>query len=107
MEDYQDKRTSEAKAERRSVRRSKREYCEYLKKIGRWDEYYSCARKRRYRTRSEALDSARWRSGQTNSPLYCYECRYCGGWHVSHKDGRDGRYQSMFTERKYRGGSRP
>ena len=54
MEDYQDKRTSEAKAERRSVRRTKWEYCEYLKKIGRWDEYYSCARKRRYRTRSEA-----------------------------------------------------
>lgn len=107
MEDYQDKRTSEAKAERRSTRRSKREYCEYLKKIGRWDEYYSCARKRRYRTRFEALDSARWRSAQTNSPLYCYECRYCGGWHVSHKDGRDGRYQSMFTERKYRGGADP
>ena len=37
MEDYQDKRTSEAKAERLSTRRSKREYCEYLKKIGRWD----------------------------------------------------------------------
>lgn len=107
MEDYQDKRTTEAKGERRAIRRSKREYCEYLKKLGRWDEYYSCARKRRYRTRSEALESARWRSDQTGSALYCYECRYCGGWHVSHKDGRDGRYQSMFKERKYKGGVDP
>ena len=107
MEDYQDKRSRMARGERKSVRRSKREYCEYLKKLGRWDEYYSCARKRRYRTKAEAMQSAQWRANQTSSPLYCYGCRYCGGWHISHKDGRDGRYDGMRKDRVYGGGVDP
>ena len=107
MEDYQDKRTRAARDERRMSRQSKREYCEYLKSLGRWDEYHSCARKRRYRSRAEAMQSAQWRANQTEAPLFCYECRYCGGWHISHKDGRDGRYAQMRKDRRYEGGSNP
>ncbi len=107
MDDYQDRRSRSARGERKAAQRSKRDYCEYLKKLGRWDEYYSCARKRRYRTKAEALQSAQWRANQTSSALYCYECRYCGGWHISHKDGRDGRYDFMRKERQYGGGPNP
>lgn len=41
----------------------------------------ACLCKRRYSTEQEALASIQ-RSG-VRLPLYAYNCRYCGQWHIS------------------------
>lgn len=47
-----------------------------------------CGRKMRYLTREKAESVIRIRTdpanpGRESSPLYCYECPVCGGWHLT------------------------
>ena len=45
----------------------------------------ACERKKRYASRTEAETAIRdcRRHGSRN--LHCYQCPYCGGWHLTHK----------------------
>lgn len=50
--------------------------------------YRACDRKKRYATRAEAEDAIRACRRHGSRDLHCYECDYCGGWHLTHKAGR-------------------
>ncbi len=50
--------------------------------------YRACDRKKRYATRAEAEDAIRACRRHGSRDLNCYECDYCGGWHLTHKGGR-------------------
>ncbi len=50
--------------------------------------YKACDRKKRYATRAEAEDAIRACRRHGSRDLHCYECDYCGGWHLTHKAGR-------------------
>lgn len=43
----------------------------------------SCASKRRYATRAEALGTARLCEDHGSPGLSAYKCPYCGGWHLT------------------------
>ncbi len=47
--------------------------------------YRACDRKKRYATRAEAEDAIRSCRRHGSRDLHCYECDYCGGWHLTHK----------------------
>ena len=50
--------------------------------------YRACDRKKRYATRAEAEDAIHACRRHGSRDLHCYECDYCGGWHLTHKGGR-------------------
>lgn len=51
--------------------------------------YKSCERKKRYKTYNEAMKDAKRFEKRTGIRLYPYECRFCNGWHLSHKYWED------------------
>lgn len=53
----------------------------------------SCTRKRRYATRGNAWNSIRAliSRGAWGFDLHPYECRFCGGYHVGHRNGSGGK----------------
>lgn len=50
--------------------------------------YKACDRKKRYASRSEAEDAIRDCRRHGSPDLHCYECDFCGGWHLTHKPAR-------------------
>ncbi len=46
---------------------------------------YSCGTKKRYKTEEEAAASALQCGMKRGTILYCYKCRYCGGYHLTKK----------------------
>lgn len=48
----------------------------------------ACDRKKRYASRSEAEDAIRDCRRHGSPDLHCYECDFCGGWHLTHKPAR-------------------
>ena len=50
--------------------------------------YKACERKKRYATRDEAQEAIRACRSHGSRDLHCYECDYCGGWHLTHKPAR-------------------
>ncbi len=50
--------------------------------------YKACDRKKRYPTRAEAEEAIRSCRRHGSPDLHCYECDYCGGWHLTHKPAR-------------------
>ena len=51
------------------------------------DRARSCSRKQRYASRAEAEEAIEWCARQGRSGLTCYRCDYCGGWHLTHRQG--------------------
>ena len=52
-------------------------------------EFRACLRKRRYDTRVDATKAAERASRRKDAPkIFVYECRYCGGWHLTHRRPR-------------------
>ena len=47
--------------------------------------YRACDRKKRYATLAEAENAIRSCKRHGSRDLSCYECGYCGGWHLTHK----------------------
>ena len=47
--------------------------------------YRGCDRKKRYDSREEATEAIRSCQRHGSRDLSCYECDYCGGWHLTHK----------------------
>lgn len=51
--------------------------------------YMSCKRKHRYRTQADATRHMHiLMTIRPDQPLRAYMCRYCGGWHLTHKAQR-------------------
>ncbi len=50
--------------------------------------YKACDRKKRYASRAEAEDAIRDCRRHGSPDLHCYECDFCGGWHLTHKPAR-------------------
>lgn len=50
--------------------------------------YRACDRKKRYATRAEAEDAIRACRRHGSRDLNCYECEFCGGWHLTHRAAR-------------------
>lgn len=50
--------------------------------------YKACDRKKRYASRAEAESAIRDCKRHGSRDLHCYQCTYCGGWHLTHKSGR-------------------
>ena len=54
-----------------------------------FQEFRTCARKRRYQTSVEARKAAEQASRRKDAPkIYVYRCEYCGGWHLTHRKPR-------------------
>ena len=47
--------------------------------------YKACERKKRYASRTEAEAAIRDCRRHGSRDLHCYQCPYCGGWHLTHK----------------------
>lgn len=45
----------------------------------------ACERKKRYASRAEAEAAIRDCRRHGSRDLHCYQCPYCGGWHLTHK----------------------
>ena len=45
----------------------------------------ACERKKRYHTRADAESAIRDCKRHGSRDLHCYQCPYCGGWHLTHK----------------------
>ena len=45
----------------------------------------ACERKKRYASRTEAETAIRDCRRHGSRDLHCYQCPYCGGWHLTHK----------------------
>ena len=45
----------------------------------------ACERKKRYASRTEAEAAIRDCRRHGSRDLHCYQCPYCGGWHLTHK----------------------
>ena len=48
--------------------------------------YYSCARKRRYHSASDAANAKHKALTERGTVLRVYQCRYCGGYHLTKKE---------------------
>lgn len=45
----------------------------------------ACERKKRYASRTETETAIRDCRRHGSRDLHCYQCPYCGGWHLTHK----------------------
>ena len=45
----------------------------------------ACERKKRYASRTEAETAIHDCRRHGSRDLHCYQCPYCGGWHLTHK----------------------
>jgi hypothetical protein len=57
-----------------------------------YDEQRACKRKRRYTSkRSAKFEAKRLSTSHFGAPVAIYECEYCGGWHLSHRQSKQER----------------
>lgn len=47
----------------------------------------ACERKNRYETRADAQEAIAACSSYGRTGLHCYKCPYCGGWHLTSRQG--------------------